>query len=120
MVELLQTSFKGAGYSKPIEMLVAPYTGPVDALKNLVPQLSQISQRRGGTTVTLDNLLEPPKPAQAGFPNGQAWTVYFTVTRTGTSRSHCGTSYTRCRTSRSVDPWGPRGDSVHFPSKPFK
>ena len=67
---------------KPIEMLVAPYTGPVEALKNLVPQLSQMSQRRGGPGVTLDKILETPKPAQAVFPKGQAAAVYFAFTKT--------------------------------------
>ena len=67
---------------KPIEMLVAPYTGPEDALKNLVPQLSQMSQRRGGPAVRLDKILEPAKPAQAVFPNGKAASFYFAFTRT--------------------------------------
>jgi len=67
---------------KPIEMLVAPYTGPVEALKNLVPQFSKMSQARGGPAITLDNILEPPKPAQAAFPNGQAASVYIAVTHT--------------------------------------
>jgi hypothetical protein len=84
---------------KPIEMLVAPYTGPVDALKNLVPQLSQMSQRRGGPTVTLDKFLEPPKPAQAGFPNGQASTVYFAVTRTTSGVP------TRYRSRAQIETW---------------
>ncbi|MCX6929611.1 MAG: hypothetical protein NT154_41310 [Verrucomicrobia bacterium] len=67
---------------KPIEMLVAPYTGPVEALKNLLPQLSKMSQTRGGPAVTLDKILETPKPAQAVFPNGQAAAVYFAFTKT--------------------------------------
>jgi hypothetical protein len=84
---------------KPIEMLVAPYTGPIDALKNLVPQLSQMSQRRGGPTITLDKLLEPPKPAQAGFPNGQASTVYFAVSRI------TGGVPTRYRARAQIETW---------------
>jgi hypothetical protein len=52
---------------KPIEMLVAPYTEPAAALKNLIPQLSEWSQRHGGPGIKLDKVLEPPKPAQAAF-----------------------------------------------------
>ncbi|MGO8928530.1 MAG: hypothetical protein ACLQU3_16805 [Limisphaerales bacterium] len=84
---------------KPIEMLVAPYTGPVDALKNLLPQLSQMSQKRGGPTITLDKILEEPKPAQAGFPRGQASTVYFAVTRTK------GGVPTRYRARAQIETW---------------
>ena len=51
---------------KPIEMLVAPYTEPVTALKNLIPQLSQLSQRHGGPGITLDKILETPKPGAGG------------------------------------------------------
>ncbi len=66
---------------KPIEMLVAPYTEPVTALKNLIPQLSQLSQRHGGPVITLDKILETPKPAQAAFSNGRAATIYFAFTK---------------------------------------
>ena len=84
---------------KPIEMLVAPYTGPVDALKNLVPQFSQISQGHGGPALALDKILEPPKPAQAVFPNGQAAQVYFAVTRT------TGGVPTRYRSRAQLETW---------------
>ncbi len=67
---------------KPIEMLVAAYTEPVTALKNLFPQLSQWSLRRGGPGITLDKILETPKPAQAGFSNGRAATIYYAFTKT--------------------------------------
>jgi hypothetical protein len=67
---------------KPIEMLVAPYTEPATALKNLIPQLSQWSLRRGGPGITLDKILETPKPAQAMFGNGRAATIYYAFTKT--------------------------------------
>jgi len=67
---------------KPIEMFVAPYTEPVTALKNLVPQLSQWSLRHGGPGITLDKILETPKPAQAAFSGGRAATIYFAFTKT--------------------------------------
>jgi hypothetical protein len=67
---------------KPIEMLVAPYTEPATALKNLIPQLSQLSQRHGGPGITLDKILETPKPAQAAFSNGRAAAIYFAFTKT--------------------------------------
>jgi hypothetical protein len=84
---------------KPIEMLVAPYTAPAEALKNLVPQFSQMSQTRGGPAITLDKILEPPKPVQAGFPNGQAAEVYFAVTRI------TGGVPTRYRSRARVETW---------------
>jgi hypothetical protein len=67
---------------KPIEMFVAPYTEPATALKNLIPQLSQWSQRRGGPGITLDKMLDPPKPAQAVFANGHAAILYYAFTKT--------------------------------------
>jgi hypothetical protein len=72
---------------KPIEMLVAPYTEPVTALKNLIPQLSEWSQRHGGPGVRLDKILETPQPAQAVFPRGRAATVYFAFTKTTAGKS---------------------------------
>jgi hypothetical protein len=80
----LAASARQMGFPPPkqIEMLVAPYTGPLDALKNLVPQLSRMSQTRGGPAVSLDKILEEPKPAQASFPNGQAADLYFAFTQT--------------------------------------
>ena len=66
----------------PIEMFVAPYTEPVTALKNLIPQLSQWSQRHSGPGINLDKILEPPKPAQAGFANGRAANIYYAFTKT--------------------------------------
>ena len=78
----MQAQQMGFPPPKQIEMLVAPYTGPLEALKNLVPQLSRMSQTRGGPSVTLDKILEEPKPTQASFPNGQAADVYFAFTQT--------------------------------------
>ena len=65
-----------------VEMLVAPYTGPVEALWNLVPQLSQMSLRRGGPATQMARLLEEPKPLRSNFPNGQAASAYFAFMRT--------------------------------------
>ncbi|MGH7969763.1 MAG: hypothetical protein ACREIC_13650, partial [Limisphaerales bacterium] len=52
-------------------MLVAPYSDPVTALKNLAPQLSQMSQRKGGPALQLDKIIST-SPAKAQLPNGQA------------------------------------------------
>ena len=95
---------------KPIEMLVAPYTGPVDALKNLVPQLSKMSQTRGGPAITLNKILEPAKPAQAAFPNGQAAEVYFAFTQT------TGGVPTPYRAGARIETWplGPGAWSVYI------
>lgn len=71
------------GFAPPpaIEMLIAPYTEPVEAMKSLIPQISQMSYKRRGPTLKLDRILEPPKSVQAAFPNGRAASVYFAITR---------------------------------------
>ncbi len=66
----------GGQLTPAARMLVAPYTAPVDALKNLTPQLSEMSQSRGGPAIRLDQIIETdPVPAQ--LPNGQAQRIYF-------------------------------------------
>jgi len=62
-------------------MLVAPYTGPVDALKNLTPQLSEMSESNGGPSFTLDQVLQSD-PVAAQLPSGQAARIYFSTTQT--------------------------------------
>jgi hypothetical protein len=84
---------------KQIEMFVAPYSGPADALKNLMPQISRMSQTHGGPAVRLDKFLEEPKPAQASFPNGQAAELCFAVVRTAEGVS------TRYRSRARVETW---------------
>lgn len=62
--------------SPATRMLVAPYTAPVDALKNLTPQLSEMSQNRGGPSMSLDQIMETD-PVAAQLPGGQAQRIYF-------------------------------------------
>ncbi len=52
-------------------MLVAPFSDPETALKNLAPQLSRMSERRGGPALRLDKIIST-SPATAQLPNGQA------------------------------------------------
>jgi hypothetical protein len=63
------------------QMLIAPNSGPVDALKNLVPQFSELSQRNGGPAVVLDNVIDQQK-AKANLPNGDSALVNYLLTRT--------------------------------------
>jgi hypothetical protein len=88
-------------------LLVAPYTGPVEALQNLVPELNLRSQRNGGPTIKLDKMLQPPKPVPGMFSNGQAAEVYFAFTRT------TGGVSTRCRALSRIETWylGNQADS---------
>ncbi|HEX4055285.1 MAG TPA: hypothetical protein VHX86_13560 [Tepidisphaeraceae bacterium] len=66
----------GGQVNPAMRLLVAPYTAPVDALKNLTPQLSEMSQSRGGPSIVLDQILETETvPAQ--LPGGQAQRIYF-------------------------------------------
>ncbi len=52
-------------------MLVASFSDPVTALKTLVPQLSEISQRQGGPAIKLERIISA-SPAPTEVPNGQA------------------------------------------------
>lgn len=56
-------------------LLVAPYSDPVTALKTLVPQLSLMSQRKGGPAIVLQNIISN-SPAPPQIPNGQASWIY--------------------------------------------
>src|ERR1019366_6200405 len=60
--------------------LVAPFSDPVTAVKNLSPQWSAMSQRQGGPAITLNRIITN-SPATAQLPNGQAAWVYSAVTR---------------------------------------
>lgn len=71
---------------KPMEILVAPFTGPVEAVENLLPQLSKMSQRKGGPALRLEKILEPPVPVKANLPNGRAASLCYSITRTTQGR----------------------------------
>jgi hypothetical protein len=69
-------------------LFVAPFTGPVDALKNLVPQLSQQLQAAGQPGITLDKIIDSV-PVQAMLPNGQAARIIYSWTKgDGDSAQH--------------------------------
>jgi hypothetical protein len=65
-----------------IDMLVAPFTGPLDALRNIAPQLSQMTARKGGSPFQIDKpaLLEEMRPSVAG---GKAGRVSYGVSEKG-------------------------------------
>ena len=65
----------------PLGLMVAPFTGPVEALTNLMPQISAASQKRGGPALRLDKILKQ-EPAQAMLQGGRAALVTYDVTRT--------------------------------------
>jgi hypothetical protein len=67
-------------------MLVAPYTAPVDALKNLSPQISEMSANNGGPSFTIDQIMQSDTVA-AQLPNGQAARIYFASTDTQNGES---------------------------------
>jgi len=64
------------------DMLVAPFTGPLEALKNLAPQLSELATRRGGRPFQIDNpaLREEMRPI---LPGGKAALVSYGVSEKG-------------------------------------
>ena len=62
------------------QMFVAPMTTPAEALANLVPQISQVSQQNGGPAVRLDRILQQ-QAAKANLPNANAALLTYQVTR---------------------------------------
>jgi hypothetical protein len=76
----VQNQLAASGQLTPAtRMLVAPFTGPQDALKNLSPQLSDMSQSRGGPGIDLDEIMQST-PVQAELPGGQAARINFRTT----------------------------------------
>ncbi len=64
-----------------VPLLVAPYLDPARALAALVPQLSAMSQMKGGPSVSLESLSVVGK-AKANLPNGQAALLKYTFLQT--------------------------------------
>jgi hypothetical protein len=65
-----------------LDMLVAPFSGPLDALKSLAPQLSEMNARKGGSPFQMDRpaLVEEMRPSVAG---GRAARVSYGVSEKG-------------------------------------
>lgn len=73
----VQNQLAAAGQLTPAtRMLVAPFTGPQQAPQNLSPQLSDMSQSRGGPAIILDRILQTI-PVQPELPSGQAARIYY-------------------------------------------
>jgi hypothetical protein len=53
--QMLATARQLGSPPPQFDMLVAPFSGPLDALKNLAPQLSQMAARRGGKPFRIEN-----------------------------------------------------------------
>ena len=66
----------------PFDMLVAPFTGPLDALENLAPQLSEMAVRRGGRPFQIDKpaLRQEMRPSGIG---GKAARVSYGLSEKG-------------------------------------
>jgi hypothetical protein len=62
-------------------MFVAEFTDPVQALKDLTPQMSQISQSRGGPAVQIDEILTT-QDTPSTLQNGKAAGIALKLTRT--------------------------------------
>ena len=72
-------------------MLVAEFTDPVQAMKDLAPQFSQFSQSKGGPATHLDEIIshqDIPSPLN----NGKAAVISWNMTRTvnGESKQYRG------------------------------
>ncbi|MDP9172429.1 MAG: hypothetical protein M3O30_00995 [Planctomycetota bacterium] len=59
-------------------MLVAPFTGPEEALKNLIPEINLISQAQGGPAMQLEKIIKTA-PIAAQLPNGRAEAIYYAI-----------------------------------------
>jgi len=70
----------------PLLLLVAPFTGPVDAVKNLTPQISNLSQRNGGPAVKLVKILDS-KDAPPTLPGSHAATMTYLIDKTSDATS---------------------------------
>jgi hypothetical protein len=83
MQQQLEANARQNGFQPPppLQMLVAPYTAPAEALQNLIPQISKFSQAAGGPAVALDKIISA-QDAPASLPNGKASLIYYTWTRT--------------------------------------
>jgi hypothetical protein len=76
------------GRPPPPHLLVAPFTGPADAITNFFPQLSDISQASGGPPVALDKI-NKTTATKALTPNGQSAYLDYNWTKgTGDSAIH--------------------------------
>lgn len=65
----------------PLQLLIAPFTDPAEALANLTPQISRAGQRTGGPAVHLDKIVDQQKAAPM-IPNANAALLTYDVTRT--------------------------------------
>jgi hypothetical protein len=84
----IQNQLAASGQLTPAtRMLVAPFTGPADALKNLSPQFSDLSQSQGGPAVSLGDILKT-EAVQAQLPGGQAARLYYKTTESLNGQDH--------------------------------
>jgi hypothetical protein len=73
MQRQLEANARQYGFSPPppMKLLVAPFTGPVEAVQNLVPQLSDFSVAAGQPPMRLVQIVSASN-APAQMPNGRA------------------------------------------------
>jgi hypothetical protein len=72
---------------KPLPpLLVAPFTDPVTALQNMVPQFSKRSEFYNGPSVALDKILSS-QDLPCALPNGKRALIDYTFTRTQNDES---------------------------------
>ncbi len=94
-----QTQLAAQGMLTPAtRMLVAPFTGPEQALKNLSPQISEMSQAHGGPGSRLDLILQSI-PVQAQLPSGQAARINYKFTQIQNGQ---GNPYARLGSTRML------------------
>jgi hypothetical protein len=71
----------GGNPPPPPPMFVAEFTDPVQAMQDLMPQMSQMSQARGGPTSHLDEIVSH-EDAPTQLKDGKSAVIIWNVTRT--------------------------------------
>lgn len=103
-------------------MLIAPYAAPVEALKNLLPQFSKLSEYHNGPSFTLEKIISS-QDAPAAVPNDKAAIITYTYIRTANGQS----TRFRCELhlETGVPAYGGKGiwvwaaNSLHAPDDTF-
>lgn len=86
MMQQMQARNARMGFQSPPPppappMLIAPLTGPVEALNNLVPQFSKRSEYNHGPSLALGKIISS-EDAPANLPGAKAAIITYTYTRT--------------------------------------
>jgi hypothetical protein len=106
-----QANFAQRGYNLPAPkplppLMVADFTDPVTAVKDMIPQFSKRSEFNNGASFTLDQI-NSSQDLPCGLPNGKRGLINYSVTRTLNGQS----SHYRAQLLLVMVPFQPMGQS---------